>query len=38
LLGEFGPLRADQSGQHGDRQGKSARQHRLTRLKDPGGS
>jgi hypothetical protein len=37
LLREFGPLRADQSGQHGDGQGKSARQHRLTRPIVPGG-
>ncbi len=27
LLGEFRPLRADESGQHGDGQGKSARKH-----------
>jgi hypothetical protein len=38
LLREFGRLRTDQSGQHGDGQSKSARQHRLTRLMDPGGS
>src|SRR4029077_14618212 len=38
LLREFGRLRADQSGQHGDRQGYSAREHRLTRLMDPEGS
>ena len=35
LLREFRPLRTDQSGQHRDSQGKSARQHRLTRVMDP---
>jgi hypothetical protein len=34
-LREFGPLRTDQSGQHSDGQGKSARQYHLTRVMNP---
>ena len=38
LLGELRTLRADESGQHGDRQGKSARKHRRVRLRRDNGS
>jgi hypothetical protein len=38
LLGEFRTLRADEFGQHGDRQGKSARKHRRVRLRRDSGS